>query len=212
MKKILIAAVAASALFAGAGAASAEGALSYNIAVTSDYVWRGVSQNDEDPAIQAGLDYTNGMFYAGAWSSNVSPADIEVDLYAGVKPSYGDFAFDFGAIYYWYNDKDLDFGELKAAVSHPVGKGSIGAAAFINVDRDLEDYIEVNGSYPITDKLTVSGAFGDYGYNTWNLGAGYAIDKTFSVDVRYSDTDIKKPAETVKLSDERVALTLKAAF
>lgn len=211
MKKFLIAAVAASALLV-AGAASAEGSLSYNVAVTSDYVWRGVTQTDENAAIQGGIDYANGMFYAGAWASNVDfggEADYELDLYAGIKPTAGDFTFDLGVIYYAYpQEDDINFTEIKAGVSYPLGKGTIGAAAYLNTDEDFEDYFEVNAAYPLTEKLAISGAIGDYGtYNTWNVGGSYALTETFSVDVRYHDTDADTP-----WSDERVALTLKAAF
>ena len=59
--------------------------LSWTAALTSDYIFRGVSQTNEDPALQVGLTYDFGNgFYAGAWSSNVdyapaSTADVEVD-------------------------------------------------------------------------------------------------------------------------------------
>ncbi|MDC7674672.1 TorF family putative porin [Asticcacaulis machinosus] len=213
MKKILFAAAAAAALLAS-GSAMAEGEFSYNVAVTSDYVWRGVSQTDENPAISGGIDYSNGIFYAGTWASNVdfgSDADYELDLYAGVKPTVGDFAFDFGVLYYAYpQEDDLNMTELKAAVSYPLGKGSIGAAAYVNTDEDLEDYFEVNGAYPLTDKISVSGAYGDFGgYNTWNVGGSYALTDILSVDLRYHDTDTEVFGQ---LGDERVALTLKAAF
>ncbi len=53
LKKILPLAVA-SALTMGASVASAE--ITGNVALTSDYKFRGISQTDESPAIQGGLD------------------------------------------------------------------------------------------------------------------------------------------------------------
>lgn len=211
MKKVIIIAAATTALFT-AGAASAEGTVSYNVGVTSDYVWRGVTQTDENAAIQGGIDYTNGMFYAGTWASNVDfggKADYELDLYAGVKPIAGNFTFDIGVLAYLYpQEDDLNFEEVKLGVSHPLGKGTIGAAAYFNTDDNFEDYFEVNAAYPLTDKVSVSGAFGDYGtYNTWNLGGAYALTSNLSVDLRYHDTDVD-----TRYSDERVVLSLKAAF
>ena len=46
---------------------------SANVALTSDYIFRGISQNESDPAIQGGFDvaHTSGI-YAGVWGSNVS--------------------------------------------------------------------------------------------------------------------------------------------
>lgn len=235
MKKFLLAAaVAASALVAGA--ASAEGTLSYNIAATNNYVWRGISQSDKDAAVQGGIDYANGSFYAGTWASNVdfgSDASLEVDLYAGLKPTVGNWAFDIGAIYYSYPDEDsLNFGELKAGFTHPLGKGSIGGTLYTNWETLENPYYELNAAYPLTDKWSVSGAFGkqegDFtayagtpkekaydSYTTWNVGVGYALTKNLSLDVRYWDTGDHAIGWTSggrNTMKEQVAVTLKAAF
>jgi uncharacterized protein (TIGR02001 family) len=218
MKKSLLAAAALIALVAGS--ASAEGTLSYNVAATNDYVFRGVSQNSADPALQGGADYANGMFYAGAWASNVSFADYEVDLYAGVKPTLGKFAFDFGAVLYAYNDEDLNITEIKAATTYPVGKGTVGGVVFVNSDSNPDDFIgklyyEVNYAYPVADKLTFSAAIGEQqyendeaNYTTYNLGLTYALTPSLSLDGRFSDTN----ADFGKISDGRFAVILKAAF
>ncbi|ESQ77008.1 TorF family putative porin [Asticcacaulis sp. YBE204] len=217
MKKFLIAAAATSALLA-AGAASAEGTFSYNIAATTDYVFRGISQTNEDPAIQGGIDYTNGIFYAGTWASNVdfgSKADYELDLYAGVKPTVGKFSFDLGVLYYAYpQEDDLNATELKAAVTYPLGAGTIGAAYYTNTD-DMFDtsYGEVNVAYPITEKAVVSLAYGTQKfaaggeYDTWNLGGTFGMTDKISLDLRYYNS-----SEDVKGMDERVVATIKAAF
>jgi uncharacterized protein (TIGR02001 family) len=200
-KSLLVAAVALSALFAGSSAMAQDdaGAFSFNIAATNNYVWRGVTQTEDGAAVQGGVDYKKGIFYAGAWGSNVSFAgdsdtSTEVDLYMGIAPSAGDWNFDFGYIHYMYPNEcdacDYNFGELKAAVSHSMGKGTIGAAMYLPAE-DLEDpYYEVNASYPLTDKLSVSGAIGNYefyNYATWNLGATYLLTDNLSLDVRYSE-------------------------
>ena len=217
MKKMLLAATAiAATLIAGSASATefAGGTISYNVAATSDYVFRGFTQTAGDPAIQGGIDYSHGLFYVGGWASNVDFADYELDLYAGIKPVYKDFTFDLGAVYYNYNDDSLDSTEVKAAVSHPFYKGTIGAAYFYNVDFDDTEYYEINGSYPLTSKLSVSGALGEQKlsgvkYTTENLGLTYAITPVFSVDVRASDTNIP---EVIKPSAARLAVTLKAVF
>jgi uncharacterized protein (TIGR02001 family) len=210
MKNLLLAAVALSAVVAGS--AQAEGALSYNVAVTSDYVWRGISQNASDAALQGGIDYSNGIFYAGAWASNVSFADREIDAYLGVKPTLGKFAFDFGAIYYNFNEEDLNNTDLKAAVSYPFDKLTVGAAYYHNVDIEDFDYYEVNAAYPLTDKLALTAALGEQkdSYTTGNIGVTYAITPMWSVDARYSDTNIDP--KVLKDADGRFAVTLKAAF
>lgn len=208
-KTLLVAAVAISALFAGSAAMAQDdaGAFSFNIGATNNYVWRGVTQTEDGAAVQGGVDYKKGIFYAGAWGSNVSFAgdsdtSTELDLYVGLAPSVGDWNFDFGYIHYMYPNEcdtcDYAVGELKAAVSHSLGKGTIGAAMYLDADTLEDPYYEVNASYPLTDKLSVSGAianneyYGD-GYATWNVGTTYALTDSLSLDLRYSEAS-KRPS------------------
>lgn len=213
MKKFHLAAAAVAAL-AIAGSASAEGAVAYNASVTSDYVFRGVSQTAGKAAIQGGIDYTNGMFYAGTWASNVSFAAYELDLYAGVRPVVGKFSFDAGLITYQYADKGLNLTEAKGAVTYALPKGTIGAAFYDNIDAGKFYYYEVNGSYPLSEKFSLSGAIGEQSYpwlkySTANVGLTYIINPTFSIDGRISGTNLN---ETVKDAKPRVSVTVKAAF
>ncbi len=46
-------------------------AWSASLTGTSDYVFRGISQTDNDPTIQGSLGATYGMFYAGWWASGL---------------------------------------------------------------------------------------------------------------------------------------------
>ena len=107
-------------------------------ASTSDYVFRGISQNDNDPTMQGGIDLGYGILYAGVWASGinfdaiVNDADLEVDWYGGIKPTWGPATFDFGVIYYSYPGAtyttippfgfDLNYVELKAGVSGTIHK------------------------------------------------------------------------------------------
>jgi uncharacterized protein (TIGR02001 family) len=122
------------ALIALSGAAAAEELTwSATLTGTSDYVFRGISQTDNDPTIQGSLTFSYGMFYAGAWASgldwgDVTPdAQLEVDWYAGIKPTWessplGPVTFDFGVIYYTYPGVpdpvfETDYVEFKAGYS-----------------------------------------------------------------------------------------------
>jgi len=75
---------------------------SANVALTTDYRFRGLSQTNEDPAIQGGFDYGYSgdalpvSFYAGVWASSLDfdvadpdDADLEIDFYGGFT---GEFA------------------------------------------------------------------------------------------------------------------------
>jgi len=110
----------------------------FNIAGTSDYVFRGISQTDNDPTMQGGLDVSYGILYAGGWASGVdfgeppytpgigADAWAEIDWYGGVKPTWtsplGPMDLDFGVIYYTYPGAsdfltELDYVEFKAGYS-----------------------------------------------------------------------------------------------
>lgn len=219
---------AASTLALAAGVAQAQDGpkLSYNLGVASDYVFRGVSQTQENPQVFAGVDLSAGEFYAGTWASSVDfgdKTDAEVDLYAGYKPTLGAATLDLGVIYYGYvgAPKGADYGnvEFKAAASIPAGKGGVGAAVFYSPDSfgaaKEAVYYELNGSYPIAAKWTVSGAVGRQTYEgsgdyaTWNVGAAYALTDKLSLDLRYHDTDEHGFGKTY---GARAVASLKAMF
>jgi uncharacterized protein (TIGR02001 family) len=230
MNSMKIALAAAAATLALAGAASAqELKASYNVGVTSDYVFRGVSQTQEDPALQGGVDLSYGIGYAGVWASNVdfgaNDPKTEIDFYAGVKPTVGDTSLDFGVLYYGYSkDKGLTPGrysyvELKAAASRTFGPATLGAAVYYSPEYPGNGgdatYFEANAAMPVAEKLTLSGAVGHQSiknykdYNTWNVGVAYALTDKLSADLRYHDTDEHSLG---KIYDSRLVVSLKAAF
>src|SRR5690554_6265151 len=70
---------------------------SANVAVTTDYTFRGISQTLEEPAVQGGMDleHPSGL-YLGTWGSSVNfgedltagpRAQLELDVYGGFAPS-----------------------------------------------------------------------------------------------------------------------------
>lgn len=67
-------AVASSSAFAEpATEAKAPYTIAANVALVSDYVFRGLTQTNGKPAIQGGIDYSNDSgFYLGTWMSNIS--------------------------------------------------------------------------------------------------------------------------------------------
>lgn len=220
------AAIAAALLTTGASAASAQDVdVAFNVAVTSDYVFRGVSQTDEDPALSGGVDLTVDSFYAGAWASNVDfgdDTDAEVDVYGGYRTEVGGYALDFGVVGYLYvnapGGADYDYVEFKAAASRAIGPFTGGVALYVSPDffgaDDEAIYLELNGAYATPAGWTVSGAVGQQwldvtdDYVTWNLGAAYALTDNLSFDIRYHDTDI----DGVDIAEERFVATIKTVF
>jgi uncharacterized protein (TIGR02001 family) len=125
-------------------------ALSANVALATEYVFRGISQTSEGPAVQGGFDATCGMFYAGVWASNldwgVNGTDIEIDWYAGVKPKTGRITWDLGVIYYSYPSsteafagRDNNYVELKLGASAEIWKdGTLSGTVFWSPDYQFE--------------------------------------------------------------------------
>jgi len=84
-----------------------------NVALTTDYIYRGISRTDTDPAIQGGFDAAHESgFYTGIWGSNVQFAgSLELDYYAGFSNIINDqISYDIGMIYYDYPGGNLDSG------------------------------------------------------------------------------------------------------
>lgn len=108
----LLAATATSGLVAAAEP-TPEHTLTGNVGLYSQYIFRGLTQTDRKPALQGGFDYAHSSgLYAGTWASNISwlrdggayrsGGSLEWDFYGGWKPTFGDFTFDLGTLYYWY--------------------------------------------------------------------------------------------------------------
>lgn len=210
---------------------------SANVALTTDYVFRGVSQTDEGPAIQGGFDCGYQMFYVGVWASNVdfndaTQADIEIDYYGGIKGNVGQFELDLGVIYYTYpgsNDPgaELDYFEVKFGASTNITEG-VGISGTVywsdEYTGETGEIIAFEGGISIAlgNWQIISPTFtglvgyidfdqaGNTSYAWWNAGIEFAMpghDK-FTIDLRYHDTDL--PAGDN--SDERFVATVSASF
>jgi uncharacterized protein (TIGR02001 family) len=94
--------------------------VAFGAGVQSDYNFRGVSQSDRGPNAYAYFEPRCNVtkdiqLYAGIWGWSTklptSPTG-EFDLYGGIRPTIGQFAFDLGFIYYWYpNETQLFFAD-----------------------------------------------------------------------------------------------------
>jgi uncharacterized protein (TIGR02001 family) len=205
---------------------------SFNLAGTSDYIFRGFSQTGRDPTIQGGADIGYGMLYLGTWASGVdfgdqilgpavsgADAQVEIDWYGGITPTWGPANFDFGVLYYTYpgaNDfaGNLDYVELKAGVSGALHQNlTTGLVVYWSPDYSGETgsvwTLEGKAAYEF-HKLamftpTIDGligyetgnnvnwkavfANGSSSYVYWNAGLALAVDN-ITFDFRYWDTNI----------------------
>jgi uncharacterized protein (TIGR02001 family) len=123
---------------ASADGGDATGPWTFNFAATTDYRFRGISQSDNDPALQGSVEYADPSgFFASAWASTIdfSPfgdpdASVEVDLTAGYRHDFSaETQGTIKVVYYWYPDSDpppftddADYVEIIAGLTHDFGE------------------------------------------------------------------------------------------
>ena len=146
-----------------------------NLGLYSQYVFRGVSQTNEKPAIQGGFDLGHKSgFYLGTWGSNVSwlsdavpdaSSSMEWDFYGGYKGSLpNDFGYDLGVLYYWYPGSfpdgyvKADTTELYAGLSWKTVSLKYSYSAnnktFGVADSRGSSYLDLTASYDVVDKVS----------------------------------------------------------
>ncbi len=114
--------------------------VSANVALTTDYRFRGVSLSGGDMAVQGGFDVGHESgFYVGTWASSIEGGDaygeLELDLYGGWSGALSDgVSVDVGLLYYMYPSDslgaDVDYFEPYASVGFAMGpaEATVGAA------------------------------------------------------------------------------------
>jgi hypothetical protein len=229
--------------------------VAFGAGITNNYVFRGVTQSNREASVTAYFEPRYNVtkdlqLYAGVAGNSISftnRAAAEVDVYAGIRPTFGPVTFDFGVWGYLYPGGqciDGNAGGVAAGLC-PAGAAFLPNGNFMKADVSFyEFYGKVNytfndnfslganvfytpnflnsgadGTYAsIVGKVTaptawfgasgvgayLSGEFGRqwlgtsdafYGnvkyadYNTWNVGFGFTY-KVFTLDFRYSDTDL----------------------
>jgi len=213
MKKTLIAAAVATVSLP----ALAE--ISGNVALTTDYRFRGWSQTTSDPAVQGGFDYNHDSgFYVGTWGSNVEFAgSLELDYYAGFANDINDsIGYDVGVIYYDYPGGDLggvdpEFWEVYGGLSGDLGPVSLSGTISYSDDYFGETgkawYYDLGASYGLPYDISLNAHFGyqtiddgsikddgffssdEDSYKDWSVG----VTKTMwdlDFDLSYIDTNL----------------------
>ena len=179
LNKKLLSAALATALMAGVATTQAETEISGNVALTSDYKFRGISQSNEDIAVQGGFDVAfDAGFYVGVWASSVDfdtnnfgfDGSLELDGYVGWASDITDnVGVDVGYMYYSYpgdEGPDGDYQELYLKVN--LFGGTLGAVY-------SDDYY---------------GGTGDFYYLSGDYSFG--LGENFSLDLHVGYNDIEK--------------------
>ncbi|MEM9723937.1 MAG: TorF family putative porin [Pseudomonadota bacterium] len=206
------------------------GELSANVAFTSDYVFRGFSQTDENFAVQGGFDYAfdNGL-YVGTWASNIDFGDstnVEIDVYGGYAGSIDFLSYDVGVIYYIYTNQpdatpEQNFIEFTGTLGAEFGIVGVEAGVAYSPDFYLETgdavYLFAGPTISLPEDLapvpiSLDARIGhqdveDGGnYTEWEIGLNVTA---FTLDWRAAYTDTDQDGD---LSDSRVYFSVGKSF
>jgi uncharacterized protein (TIGR02001 family) len=241
MKKTILLSACAALISLNPVSAQAEsgldlpGKFSANVALTSEYVFRGISQSNEEPTIQGGIDWAHEEtgFYLGTWGSGVdfTDASSEFDFYGGINGvTAHEMTWDLGAIYYHYpgasDDLNYDFWELAAAVGYDFDIFSLSAA--LNWSPDYFGgsgdavYTALYTTVPLPYGFTGSGsvayqwiddndAFGVDDYADWSLGVNYMLEG-FDLGLKYTQTSLDEPEDCADGCDARIIFSVGKTF
>ncbi len=184
---------------------------SANIAVGSNYIWRGVTQSGDDAAISGGLDYEtgNGISF-GTWTSSLGGGNAyELDLYGAYGGKLGGADYSVGFTNYRYpTANNADFTEVNGSLGF--GSVSFTTAYTVSSDDDTtpefskgDIYYSLSYTKEIKKDLSLSLTAGKYDfdnatgsdYTHYQLGLSKG-DFTFAID----DNDLTNSDPRVSVS------------
>ena len=206
----------AAALVTVSGIAVAADEISANVSLATDYIWRGVSQTNQKPAISGGFDYSHDFsdsisWYLGTWGGNVDPQffggyhspTMELDTYTGISGGKDDLTYDAGWLRYNYPG-----GKENGTTEWHLGGGWkwFGATYYYSKDwfgtgddsSRIEGTFDYDLPYEISLSSSVANNYGDGtddffndSYVDWKIGVS---KKWKGVDwgLAYTDTNINK--------------------
>jgi uncharacterized protein (TIGR02001 family) len=184
----------------------------------SDYVRRGITQSDGNPAFQLGADvnFENGLF-VGLWGSTVDitngpsrKRNVEVDYYAG-------YVIDVSES--WHVDYDYEEYSLGGNYEDRIWLEVAYSPDLYNTGLSSTN-IDLYAEWPINRVLAIGGGAGYYDtsnltgrtYRYWQLGVTASL-RSVDIDLRVHDIDTWVPILTTPdQAKSRIALTLQIPF
>ncbi len=226
----LLTLVAASALAQTAptpAPAKSDWTQSHNLALATDYIFRGASQiNGDGLALSGGTDLTHASgFSFGLWAANVSfgGSSLELDVYAGYSKTFGDVTASIGAISYHYEGA-----EANNTTEAYVGIAAYGVTLkyshsltdnFNFVDSDGAGYLDVSYSH---DVAAIKGlSLGLHAGFTAGEGANLESYSDYKVSVSYpiagytatlAYTDVDGAETSFATAKDEIVLSLGKTF
>ena len=178
--------------------------------LTSDYFFRGASQNGHSPAAQVMFGASSDRFYGGVWASQVdfeNDASIEYDFWAGMELiERENFSLDLGVIQYNYDNVVDSVEEVFVTAGYKV----LNVAYYKDRDNSDSTYTEVGLQLPFISFADVSLEYGKFGLggNTANI----TFSKNFSDSLVGSLKVMKGAFESEGISRDNVALAIHYNF
>jgi uncharacterized protein (TIGR02001 family) len=206
MKRVFATALAAAALMAGSAhaadlkmatkapaavvpaAAESPWDIAFGAWLASDYNFRGITQSAHKPAVGTYFEPRYNInkdlqLYIGAGGESIdfpNHAAAEIDFYGGIRPTFGIFAFDVGAWYYWYPGGDC-FNSGVPGCNASLLNGNVIKSdlsfweVYGKVNVTVTDQFSVGGSIYYSPSVLNSGANGEYLAGT----AKYVLPSSF---------------------------------
>ncbi|MGJ5178788.1 TorF family putative porin [Bradyrhizobium oligotrophicum] len=159
--------------------------IAFGAAIMNDYVFRGITQSNHKASVAAYFEPRFNVnkdlqFYIGVAGESISfpnRAAAEIDIYGGIRPTFGAFAFDIGVWGYLYPGGTCYYGAAVDTAGRPLS-AECATNALLNgnvIKKDLS-FFEVYGkmNYTVNDNWTFgvtefytpsylnSGAWGNY--------------------------------------------------
>lgn len=175
----------------------AQAEFSANFGWVSEYIFRGVPQDDSSAYV--GLDYEQDGFYAGTWAADVGQGS-EVDLYFGYGGTLADAVdFGIGATGYFYTD---DFDDTYREINLSLGREFVSLeAAFGEYDNfagPTQDYSFIKIAANGESFYALAGTFGqDFDGEYFEVGYATEIaELEVSTAIIHSTSDLLGNSDT----------------
>lgn len=157
---------------------------SASLALSNQYMFRGIS-NTDGPAISGSLDWEHAGFFVGVWASNTefSDANIELNYYGGYRWSWNALDFTLQGIWYHFPGEEenfsegydpgfgveSDYGELNVGVAHTF-QGQLSPTVSVDYYYSPDTFGEDGDSHTVEGNFsfTLPADFGVYGLVAYN--------------------------------------------
>ena len=153
--------------------------IAFGAGFTSDYIFRGITQSNHNPSVNAYFEPRYNVnpylqLYSGIAGASIAfpnRAAAEIDGYAGIRPTFGPLALDFGGIYYWYPGGTCFNGSTNPFFGTDCVENGFLPVNLNVIKRDLSFWeVYAKGLYTVNDQVGFSGAV-YYSPSVLNSGA-----------------------------------------